>query len=245
VTDQADLERGYRRLLAWYPPEFRRENGQEILAVLMAGARDGQRRPSLAESADLIRSGVWMRVRPRVPRAARTVQAAVRLMYAGAAASAIGLIIGLALLIVDIQVAVRGQFLGRSLAAQKPFVITASLVFGLVVVSLWLWVARANGQGRSWARTLSTVLFVMATLELPGTFAQPVSHAGFGVTVLYYGGVVPFAAAWLVGAAAVWLLWRPASTAFFKPGSIQALHQAHVAELDRLRSSRAASQGQV
>ena len=84
MTDQADLERGYRRLLAWYPPEFRRENGQEILAVLMAGARDGQRRPGLAESADLIRSGVWMRLRPSVPRSARTVQAAVRLRFGSA-----------------------------------------------------------------------------------------------------------------------------------------------------------------
>jgi len=246
MTDQADLERGYRRLLAWYPPEFRRENGQEILAVLMAGARDGQRRPGLAESADLIRSGVWMRLRPSVPRSARTVQAAVRLMYAGAAFSAVGLIFGLALIIVDIQVAVRGQFLGHSLAAQQPFVITVSMAFGLVVVSLWLWMARANGQGRNWARILSTVQFVLATLQLRGAFTQPVSHAGFGVTVLYYGGVVPFAAAWLVGAAAVWLLWRPASTAFFKPpGSRQALHQAHTAEFDRLRSSRARSQRQV
>jgi hypothetical protein len=42
-------------------------------------------------------------------------------------------------------------------------------------------------------------------------------HAGFGVTVLYYGAVVPFVVAWLVGGAAVSLLWRPASTAFFKP----------------------------
>ena len=66
------------------------------------------------------------------------------------------------------------------------------------------------------------------------------SHAGFRVTVLYYGAVVPFVAAWLVGAAVVWLLWRPASTAFFKPpGSVQALHQSHTTELDRLRSSRA------
>jgi hypothetical protein len=64
--------------------------------------------------------------------------------------------------------------------------------------------------------------------------------------VLYYGGVVPFVAAWLVGAAAVWLLWRPASTAFFKPpGSTQAVHQAHMAELDRLRSSGARSRRQV
>jgi len=57
---------------------------------------------------------------------------------------------------------------------------------------------------------------------------------------------VPFVAAWLVGAAAVWLLWRPASTAFFKPpGSTQALHQAHMGELDRPRSSRTRSQRQV
>ena len=73
----------------------------------------------LAESADLIRSGVWMRLRPSVPRSARTVQAAVRLMYAGAAVSTVGLIIGLALITVDIQVAVSGQFLGRSLTAQN------------------------------------------------------------------------------------------------------------------------------
>jgi hypothetical protein len=85
MTDRANLERGYRRLLAWYPRAFRQENGQEILAVLMAYAPDGQRRPDLAESADLIRSGLWMRLRPSVPRSARTVRAAVRLMYAGAA----------------------------------------------------------------------------------------------------------------------------------------------------------------
>ena len=217
MTDQADLERGYRRLLAWYPPEYRRENGPEILAVLMAGARDGQRRPGLAESADLIRSGVWMRLRPSVPRSARTVRAAVRLMYAGAAVSAVELIIGLALIIVDIQVAARGQFLGHSLAAHKPLAITVWIVFGLAVIALWLWMARANGQGRNWARILSTALFALATLQLPGAFTQPVSHAGTGATVLYYAVAVLFVAAWLVGAAAVWLLWRPASSAFFKP----------------------------
>jgi hypothetical protein len=246
MTDQADLERGYRRLLAWYPPEFRHENGPEILAVLMAGARDGQRRPGLAESADLIRGGVWMRLRPGVPRSARKVRAAVRLMYAGAAVSAVGLIIGLALIIVDVQVAARGQFLGHSLAAHEPLVITVWIVSGLAVIALWLWMARANGQGRNWARHVSGVLFVLATLQLGGAFTRPAGHAGFGVTVLYYGGAVLFVAAWLAGGAAVWLLWRPASTAFFKPpGSAQALHQAHMAELDRLRSSRARSPRQV
>ncbi|MGI8451839.1 MAG: hypothetical protein ACR2MP_32560 [Streptosporangiaceae bacterium] len=96
MSDQANLERGYRRLLAWYPSAFRRENGPEILAVLMACAPHGQRRPGLAESADLIGSGLWMRLRPSVPRSARTVLAAVRLMCAGAAVSTVNLIITLA-----------------------------------------------------------------------------------------------------------------------------------------------------
>ena len=77
--------------------------------------------------------------------------------------------------------------------------------------------ARADGQGRNWARILSAVLFGLATLQLRGDFTQPESNAGFGVTVLYYGGTVLFAVAWLAGGAAVWLLWRPASSAFFKP----------------------------
>ena len=163
---------------------------------------------------------------PLRPPAPAPVLTAVKLMYAGAAVSAAELIIGLALIIVDIEAAARGQFLGHSLTAPqiRPLVITAWIVFGLAVIALWLWMARANGQGRNWARILSTVLFGLATLQLRGAFTQPVSHAGFGATVLYYGATALFVAAWLAGAAAVWLLWRPASSAFFKPqGFTQAL----------------------
>jgi hypothetical protein len=168
--------------------------------------------PSSGQTAEPLRS-------PPAP-----VLTAVKLMYAGAAVSAVELIIGLALIIVDIQAAARGQFLSHSLAAQKPLIITVWIVFGLVMIALWLWMARANGQGRNWARILSTVLFGLLTLQLTGDFTQPVSHAGFGATVLYYGGTALFIAAWLAGAAAVWLLWRPASGAFFKPqGFTQAL----------------------
>jgi len=163
---------------------------------------------------------------PLRPRSAAPVLTAVKLMYAGAAASAVELIIGLALIIVDIEAAARGQFLGHTLTApqMRPLIITLWIVFSLVVIALWLWMARANGQGRNWARILSTVLFGLATLQLRGDFTQPVSHAGFGVTVLNYGSTALFVAAWLVGAAAVWQLWRPASSAFFKPqGFTQAL----------------------
>ena len=163
--------------------------------------------------------------KPLRPPAPAPVLTAVKLMYAGAAVSAVELIVGLALIIVDIEAAARGQFLGHSLTApqMRPLVITAWIVFGLVVIALWLWMARANGQGRNWARILSTVLFGLAALQLRDV-TRPVSHAGFGVTVLYYGGTVLFVAAWLAGAAAVWQLWRPASSAFFKPqGFTQAL----------------------
>jgi hypothetical protein len=71
VTGAAGLERGYRRLLACYPARFRGEHGEELLAVLLAGARDGQRRPGLAESASLLRSGLGMRLRPDASQSAR------------------------------------------------------------------------------------------------------------------------------------------------------------------------------
>jgi hypothetical protein len=238
MTDQASLERGYRRLLGWYPPAFRREHGQETLAVLMACAPDGRRRPGLAESADLIRSGLWMRLRPGVPRSARTVRAAVRLMYAGAAVSTVNLIMVLAF-IVEIKAghAVPGQRLTAAQVSQvNTLVVTLLIVSSLVPIVLWLWMARANGQGRRWARGLSTALFGLATLDLTGAFGTPGIRESLVPVV--YGPAVPVLT-WLAGLAAVWLLWRPDSTAFFmalcRP---QVVHQAQIAELERLRSTR-------
>jgi hypothetical protein len=46
MTDHADLERGYRRLLGWYPRAFRREKGPELLAVLMACAKTASAGPA-------------------------------------------------------------------------------------------------------------------------------------------------------------------------------------------------------
>lgn len=63
MTDSAGLERGYRRLLAWYPQSFRGDREEEVLAVLMASASPGQRRPRLAEAADVLKSALWMRLR--------------------------------------------------------------------------------------------------------------------------------------------------------------------------------------
>ena len=220
MTDHEHLERAYRRLLAWYPRKFRHENEQEILAVLIAGAPPGQRRPGLAEAADLIRSGLWLRLWPSVPRSERTVRTAVKLMYAGAAVSTVNLVILLAL-IGDITV---------SQLLNTPF-ITVSIAWSLAPLALWLWMARACGRGRNWARIVSTVLFGAATLDLTEVFGPPGIRLSL-VPVIAGSPTVPVLY-WLVGLAAVWLLWRPASSAFFRPpGYTQAQHQAQMAELD-------------
>jgi len=243
MTDQEHLERAYRRLLAWYPPEFRRENEQEILAVLLADAPDGQR-PGLAESADLIRSGLRLRLRPSVPRSARTVRAAVRLMYAGAAVSTVNLILVLA---VTADVKVYHTVLGHRLTAAQvrqlnltTLGITVLIVAALIPVALWLWMARKTGQGRNWARGLSMGLFVLSA-QHPVFGALATEHPVFGVlgtagireglVPVVFGPIIPVLT-WLVGLAAVLLLQLRASGAFFKPPVYtQAQHRAQMAEL--------------
>ena len=68
MTNPSRLERRYRSLLALYPKAYRGEHEEEILSVLMAAAPEGQTRPRLAESADLVRNAIFMRLRQtRVP----------------------------------------------------------------------------------------------------------------------------------------------------------------------------------
>ncbi|MEV4539444.1 hypothetical protein AB0J82_37290 [Asanoa sp. NPDC049518] len=55
------LERRYRRLLRWYPWSHRRVYEDEMLAVLVAGAREGQRRPTLGETVNIVASGLAYR----------------------------------------------------------------------------------------------------------------------------------------------------------------------------------------
>jgi hypothetical protein len=64
VTAAGPLEGRYRRLLALYPAEHRRKHQDEMLGVLMTGARAGQRRPGLRDTADLIWGALLIRLRP-------------------------------------------------------------------------------------------------------------------------------------------------------------------------------------
>jgi hypothetical protein len=70
VNEPGALERSYRRLLVCYPRAYRREHGEEILAVLLACAEPGRRRPAAAEVIDLVRSGIRIRLQRRASRTA-------------------------------------------------------------------------------------------------------------------------------------------------------------------------------
>jgi hypothetical protein len=227
VTGQAGLEQRYRRLLAWYPRAFRRENGPEILAVLMACARDGQRRPGLAEYANLIGNGLLLRLRPGVPRSARTMRAAVWLMYAGAAVSTLNLInnvyLDIALGSIDnnkpqhVSLPELTGFL--QVPPLKPLAVALGIVGDLVVIALWVWLARSAGQRQNWARIAAATLFGLATLDLSAGIASgPLVDFRLNnlATDLSLGGLPVLALTWPVGIAVVCLLWLPASTAFFK-----------------------------
>ena len=142
-----------------------------------------------------------------------SVAKAVKLMYAGAAVSTISLIISLA----DISGTksairkARPNLTAAQVSSLNTFIISLAVVSGLIGVGLWLWMARANNQGRNWARILSTILFCLATLDLVGVFSEPKTALGLIFPVL----------TWLVGLGAVFLLWRPESSAFFKPQELR------------------------
>ncbi len=151
-------------------------------------------------------------VEPERPPAPPSVLQAVKLMYAGAAVSTVSLFISL----VDIGGTkdaikkARPSLTATQVNQLNTFIITLAVVSGVLGVALWLWMARANSQGRNWARIVSTVLFGLATLDLFGVLSQPKTALGLVFPVL----------TWLVGLGAVILLWRRESTDFFKPRGV-------------------------
>ena len=151
-------------------------------------------------------------VEPERPPAPPSVLNAVKLMYVGAAISTVSLIISL-IDITGTKAAIRKarpSLTAAQVNQLNTFIITLAIVSGVVGIALWLWMARANSQGRNWARILSTVLFGLATLDLFGVLSQPKTVLGLVFPLL----------TWLVGGGAVFLLWRKDSSEFFKPRTL-------------------------
>src|SRR6266702_513616 len=135
------------------------------------------------------------------------VRTAVMLMYAGAALSAIEIIVGLNT-ISSFLSAVWAQYPSYSssqIHAAEVLGLAFAVVIGLVAVGLWLWMAWANGAGRGWARTVASVLFGLNTIDLLTLVARPHSAISVVLAILV----------WLAGLGAIILLWHRDSSAYF------------------------------
>ncbi|GEK22469.1 hypothetical protein [Cellulomonas xylanilytica] len=139
-----------------------------------------------------------------------SVTRAVQLMYVGAALSVVGIIVAWT---------TRSE-LREQVAAMTPSLdadgvesaVTISLMFatviGVIGVGLWLWMAAANGAGKSWARVVATVLGGLGVLSAVFSLMS-----GTGITIASQLLSLVLAVAILV------LLWRPASSAYFQARS--------------------------
>jgi hypothetical protein len=213
VNRSASLERGYRRLLAAYPRTFRRENEDEILAVLMATAEPGRRRPGLAVSADLLRSAALMWLRPTVPRSARTVRAAVTLTCLSALAEAAAL----ASLAITYG-SIKAQVLKLAPAdwPAASFHLTFDFVVCPLIVAMLLWLAWAIGRGHDWARLVLSALFGLTTLAVLFALAM-------GAAVVAPAAFTCATVIWLSQLGAVVLIFNPRSARYYRHQPAQRL----------------------
>ena len=138
-----------------------------------------------------------------------SVNRAAQVMYLGAVASVIGIVIDL-LMRHTIRTAIV-QHSSKLTAAQVNDTYHAELIvlviFGLIGAGLWLWMARSCLAGKSWARVTSTVLFAIDTISvlLGGAAARG------GGLIRFYGLIL-----WVIGLIAIVLLWRRASSDYFR-----------------------------
>jgi hypothetical protein len=208
----SDLERGYRRLIACYPRSFRKDNEEEILTVLLATADEGQRRPSLAESADLLRGALRMRM--GLSRTPRTVLHAVRLMYLGAVTQ-LAVLITVILTAGHIRAAVQAALVAYhnpATTAQVMHLVNVDLVTDWVVMPVaivaWLFTAWANGMGYDWARLVAIGLFSLFSLGMLIDLAQ--GGATYATAAVIASGVE-----WVIGLVAVAFTLRKQSWPYY------------------------------
>ena len=202
------LERGYRRLVACYPRSFRKENGAEIIAVLLATASEGQQRPGVAESVDLLAGAFRMHM--GLSRAPRTVMIAVRLMCLGALAE-LGVLVT--------TLVTWGSIRANAIAHYPQYAavvtrivnedITGDMVILPVLVVAWLWVAWGNGRGSQLARVAAIVFAVLYTLALGVNLSED-------LVSLAPAALIVSATSWALGLASVGFILAPQSWAYYE-----------------------------
>ncbi|HEY0717758.1 MAG TPA: protein kinase [Streptosporangiaceae bacterium] len=137
-----------------------------------------------------------------------TLNSAAKFMYGGAGLAVVGLLAGLGTLH-SLRTTIEQQNPSASHAYVDSTLGTA--IFSLVVLGgagamLWLWMARLARRGERRARTLSTVLFVLATLAVINLSSRGEATPLSGVFGLLE---------WVTGLITIILLWSVPSRRYF------------------------------
>jgi len=215
ISESASLERGYRRLLAFYPRWFRRESEDEILAVLMACAQDEQTRPSFEATADLLKGAARMRLRPR-PGQPRAVFAAVRLMCLGALAELGAL---LTIIVTAASVAAAGARSHPASAHTAGLHILADLILVPAAIAAWLLLARGVSRRSDPARIGLAAFFGLITMNMLAMLSAGFAH---DATAAFAAGAV----VWLISFVSLALVFTPASNRYFRRVATPTAHPA-------------------
>jgi hypothetical protein len=151
-----------------------------------------------------------------------SVQRAVRLMLGGAAASMVYFIFGLIITISQRNALIKAiidsnskqpkskQLTLSQIHSYVNGIVVTTIIIGLFSVALWLWMARMNNRGRSWARITATAFFALWSFW---TY-QEIGSARSAATLTLALFII--LVIWLIGLASVFFMWRPDSTAYYK-----------------------------
>ena len=144
---------------------------------------------------------------PQRPAPPTPVVQAVKLMYAGAIVSAISLIITLAT-VGSLKTAIHNadpSLTATKLHSAEVAAVAVAIIFGLIGIGLWLWMAYANKAGKNWARITATVFFGLDTLSVLTSFRQAEPVLSRLISILI----------WLIGLGVIVLLYQRESSAYF------------------------------
>jgi hypothetical protein len=118
-----------------------------------------------------------------------SIRLAVNLMYIGAALAAFRIVLILAL-IGEVRDQIREDdpsLTDSEVSSRVTGGVAVAIVFALIGVGLWLWMAHENGAGKSWARVVATVLAglnIVSSLLLLAGSAMGVNILGLAYMVL-------------------------------------------------------------
>ncbi len=139
------------------------------------------------------------------PEPPSSIVNAVRLMFVGAALSVIIIIFS-----VGSTDEVREQLAegdsgltGDELDAGVAIWVGLWVVFGLISVGLWIWMALANKRGLSWARIVATVLGGLNILIMLLGLTQASGISAVSLIMIALAGLI------------IWLLFRPESSQYY------------------------------